>query len=194
MSATVAYTPCHVSKSSNTKKDRRSRQDLEIFILALISEGASTPYDLMASAKISPGASLPALRRLEKAGYVRKGVEGPRNRAEYASTAKGERLLEASWRELFEAAPSADKDLDTVLRISSLALLMGETKLRVVTYLTAAASARLGSAALEKPVPLPRSKDDVGAFAWMRTAAKAGRMRQEAAVLKKLAGSLRRMK
>jgi DNA-binding PadR family transcriptional regulator len=194
MSVPVAYTPCHVSKNPNTKKDKRSRQDLEVFILALVRRGTATPYDLMASAKVSPGASVPALARLEAAGCVRKGKAGARNRVEYMTTAKGERLLEASWRELLEASPGADKEMDTVLRISSLALLMGETKLRVVSYLTTAASARLERASHEKSVPLPQPKDDIGTFAWMRTAANAGRMRQEAAVLKKLAASLRSMK
>lgn len=194
MAETVAYTRWQVPTKANTQKDRRSRKDLEIFILALLREGIATPYGLMASAKVSPGASLPALTRLEAAGCVRKGEEGPRNRVEYVATPKGERLLEASWRELLEAPPDADRDLDSVLRISSLALLMGETKSRVVRYLTTAAASRLARAADEKAVSLPQTKTDLNTILWMRTAAKAGRMRQEAAVLKKLAGSLRRMK
>jgi len=190
-----AYTRCDVPKKTTTKKDRRSRQDLEIFILALVSEGvASTPYDLMASAKISPGASIPALGRLETSGYVRKGDEGPRRRAQYVSTAKGELLLQTSWRELFSEPPQADQDLDAILRISSLALLMGEEKLSVVAYLTAAARERLTRIAEETKSVMPQATTKLDFFLWMRGHAKLARMRNEASTLKRLASSLRRVK
>ena len=58
----------------------------------------------MRSAEISPGGSIPALGRLESAGYVRKGAGGARNRQEYETTRKGLAFLEKSWREIFRAS------------------------------------------------------------------------------------------
>ncbi len=46
-----------MAKQPKSRDDRRSRKDLELFILALVRDGLSTPYDLMA-ARISPGASI----------------------------------------------------------------------------------------------------------------------------------------
>src|SRR5438309_1636371 len=64
----------HMSKTSKTA-DKRGRADLELFLLALLSRGIATPYDLQAAAGLSPGASIPALGRLEAAGYVVKGEQ-----------------------------------------------------------------------------------------------------------------------
>jgi DNA-binding PadR family transcriptional regulator len=182
-----------MAKRPNPQDDKRSRKDLELFILALVSDGVSTPYDLMTTANVSPGASIPALARLEAAGFVRKGAEGPRNRSEYATTSKGERFLNSSWRELFQSPPSANQELDTVLRIASLALLLGETKSNVANYLRAAATLR-ASGPSHKGVLAPDAKNLPDTFLWMRSAAQSARIRQEAAVLRKLANSLRRMK
>src|SRR5690348_6960280 len=106
--------------SKTTKpRDKRSRMDLELLVLALASRGLATPYDLKTSASISPGASIPVLNRLETGGYVRKGVGGPRNRQEYVITAKGNALLENSWRKLFQAPPGTD--IEAILRTAALA-------------------------------------------------------------------------
>jgi hypothetical protein len=44
--------------------DRRSRPDLELFVLALIARGVNTPYLLSQEASLSPGVTLPVLDRL----------------------------------------------------------------------------------------------------------------------------------
>ncbi|MGC2742285.1 MAG: PadR family transcriptional regulator [Candidatus Angelobacter sp.] len=183
-----------MAKRPNPQDDKRSRKDLELFILALVNDGVSTPYDLMTTANVSPGASIPALARLEAAGLVRKGAEGPRNRTEYATTSKGERFLNNSWRELFQSPPSANQELDAVLRIATLGLVMGETKSSVANYLRTAATLRASSPSQHKGVLGPDAKKLADTFLWMRSAAQAARTRQEAAVLRKLANSLRRMK
>ena len=43
--------------------DKRRRNDLDLFLLALIEGGISTPYDLQKSAGLSPGATIPVLQR-----------------------------------------------------------------------------------------------------------------------------------
>ena len=180
-------------KKPNLQNDRRSRKDLEAFLLGLITQGLKTPYDFMISAGISPGASIPALTRLEDGGYIRKGDEGPRNRTEYIITANGERFLSNSCREMFKLPPTSDRDLETVLRISALALMLGQPQSSVATYLKTAAQLRRASASTARPTN-PKRKDLSETFSWMRMMARSERMRQEAALLQKLATSVKRMK
>lgn len=179
-----------MAKRSTFRDDRRSRKDLEAFLLALIARGLKTPYDFMVSAGISPGASIPALSRLESAGYVRKREVGARNRQEYEATGKGQAFLEKSWREIFQAPPAGD--LDTVLRTASLALLMAEPKRSVAAFLSRAATLRTaGPTARPGAVP---AHDPAGVFLWMRQTASAGRAKSEAATLRRLASTIRRLK
>ena len=186
----VAYTRRNVSKTSKPN-DKRARMDLELFVLALASRGVATPYDLKVSASISPGASIPVLNRLESRGYVRKGEGGPRNRQEYAITAKGNTWLENSWRRLLQDAPSSD--LDVVLRISGLALILGEPKRSVADYLVRASKA--GKVEKEsKPAPPTPGVAPVDVFLWMKQVAAAERSQSEAAILRKLAAAVRRLK
>jgi DNA-binding PadR family transcriptional regulator len=179
-----------MAKKPSAGDDRRSRKDLESFLLALIARGLKTPYDFMRSAEISLGGSIPALGRLESAGYVRKGAGGARNRQEYETTRKGLAFLEKSWREIFQAP--ATGDLDTVIRIASLALLMSEPKRSVAAYLGRAAALRKARQAA-RPGAVP-TDDPVGVFLWMREVAAVGRAKSEAATLRHLASAVRRLR
>ena len=67
-------------------RDKRRRTDLDLFILALIDGGVSTPYELQKTAGLSQGATVPALQRLLKAGLVRQGKPGARGRSDYNVT------------------------------------------------------------------------------------------------------------
>lgn len=178
-----------MANKPKARDDRRSRKDLEAFLLGLMTRGLKTPYDFMMSAGISPGASIPALGRLESAGYVRKGEGGARNRQEYQTTGKGLAFLENSWREIFQAP--ATGDLDTILRTASLALLMSEPKRSVAAYLGRAATLRkAGQSVRQKVVP---THDPAGVFLWMRQVAAVGRAKNEAAILRRLASTIRRL-
>lgn len=179
-----------MANKPSSQDDRRSRKDLEAFLLALITRGLKTPYDFMTSAGISPGASIPALGRLEAAGYVRKGEGGARNRQEYEATSKGQAFLEKSWQEIFQAPPTGD--LDTVLRTASLALLMSEPKRSVAAYLSRAAAAR-NAGHTARPGAAP-THDPAGVFLWMRRVATVGRAKREAATLRQLASAVRRLR
>jgi DNA-binding PadR family transcriptional regulator len=185
----VAYTRSHMSKTSKSK-DKRSRMDLELFVLALICRGVATPYDLKVSAAISPGASIPVLGRLETAGLIRKGKEGARNRQEYLITGTGTILLENSWRQLFQGPPA---DFDAILRIASLALLMGEPKRSVAAYLSRASTLRK-TANADSPYRSDDSTTPGAVFMSMRRVAASGRAQSEAAVLRRLASVVRRPK
>jgi DNA-binding PadR family transcriptional regulator len=164
--------------------------DLELFVLALVSRGVATPYSLKAFADISIGGSVPALNRLENAGYLKKGISGARNRQEYVITRKGEAHVENSWKAVFQAPPT--RDLEVVLRTASLALLMGEPKGSVANYLSRAA----GFVKAKKPAAtLPtRDGETPGAmFVWMRRIATSERGEADARTLRQLARELGRL-
>ena len=116
-------------------RDKRNRTDLDLFLLALIDGGVSTPYELQKTAGLSQGATIPALQRLLEARLVRQGKPGVRGRADYKVTAAGRKALKAGWLPLIEAGPSGDIDSD--LRVALLAIL-GEA---VITGLLPGSSA-----------------------------------------------------
>ena len=101
-------------------RDKRRRTDLDLFVLALIDGGVSTPYELQKAAGLSQGATIPALQRLLEARLVRQGRPGPRGRTDYKVTAAGRKTAKAGWLPLVEAGPSGDIDSD--LRVALLAI------------------------------------------------------------------------
>jgi DNA-binding PadR family transcriptional regulator len=101
-------------------RDKRRRTDLDLFVLALIDGGVSTPYELQKAAGLSQGATIPALQRLLKARLVRQGKPGARGRIDYKVSAAGKKLLRDGWLPLIEAGPSGDLDSD--LRVALLAI------------------------------------------------------------------------
>jgi DNA-binding PadR family transcriptional regulator len=101
-------------------RDKRRRTDLDLFILALIDSGVSTPYEFQKAAGLSQGATIPALQRLLEARLVRQGRPGARGRTDYKVSAAGKRLLQDGWLPLIAAGPSGDLDSD--LRVALLAI------------------------------------------------------------------------
>src|ERR1019366_7723728 len=101
-------------------RDHRRRTDLDLFVLALIDGGVSTPYQLQKEAGLSQGATIPAVKRLLEARFVRQGKPGARGRTDYKVSAAGKRLLRDAWLPLVEAGPSGDLDSD--LRVALLAI------------------------------------------------------------------------
>ena len=101
-------------------RDKRRRTDLDLFVLALIDGGVSTPYELQKAAGLSQGATIPALQRLLVVRFVRQGKPGARGRIDYKVSAAGKKLLRDGWLPLIEAGPSGDLDSD--LRVALLAI------------------------------------------------------------------------
>lgn len=128
--------------------DRRRRTDLDLFVLALIESGISTPYQLQKAASFSQGATIPALQRLLGAGLVAQGKPGLRRRTEYKITAHGKRTLGAGWRVLIEDGPTSDLDAD--LRIALLALWVGRNPLLAREFLQRSAERRMETIGLEE--------------------------------------------
>jgi|GEM_PF-2138770 len=120
--------------------DKRRRTDLDLFILALIDEGVSTPYELQKAASLSQGATIPALQRLLEARLVRQRKPGARGRTGYHVSAAGKKTLKDGWRSLIKAGPSGDSDSD--LRVALLAFLGAGDSLLAAGFLRSAAEVK----------------------------------------------------
>lgn len=103
--------------------DKRRKSDLDLFVLALINGGVSTPYTLQKEAGLSSGATIPAIQRLSQGGLIRQGKAGLRGRTESQITAAGRKQLKSGWRVLIDEGPSGDLDSD--LRVALLAISEG---------------------------------------------------------------------
>ena len=84
--------------------DRRVREDLDLFLLALISQGIDTPYRMQSLAGISQGTSLQAMKRLLKQDLIRSSTEGSRGRKTWSLTRAGRSRLQRAHR------PRSSKD------------------------------------------------------------------------------------
>jgi DNA-binding PadR family transcriptional regulator len=175
--------------------DKRSKLDLELFVLALVQRGINTPYDLFATVGLWPGATIPVLERLQKAGHVRRGKPGVRGRTEYEVTVSGNQHLRLGWRPLLEAFLPVD--IEAIVRVAIVAVLSGAGKEEVVAYLERAAamqgkkSRRLKREAKVTEAALSPT-GDADLYQWMRTAHMAVRLSAEAKVLRQFAAALRR--
>ena len=134
-------------------RDKRRRNDLDLFVLALIDSGISTPYELQKTAGLSQGATIPALQRLLEARLVRQGKPGPRGRTAYQVIATGKRLLKNGWVALIEEGPSGDVDSD--LRVALLALLGGSDRRLAADFLRQSADKKLESMDAVEPINNP---------------------------------------
>ena len=114
-------------------RDKRRRSDLDLFVLALIESGLVTPYDFQIGAGLSPGATIPALRRLVAGRWASPAKPGPRGRTKHRITAAGRRHLQSSWRQLIDEGASGDVDAD--LRVALLALFVGGDRRLAVEFL-----------------------------------------------------------
>lgn len=126
-------------------RDKRRRSDLDLFVLALIEIGLGTPYELQVGAGLSPGATIPALRRLVESRWASQEKPGPRRRTEHTVTAVGRRHLQGSWRQLIEEGPSGDIDAD--LRVALLAHFVGGERRIAAEFLRASAKKKRASLA-----------------------------------------------
>jgi DNA-binding PadR family transcriptional regulator len=138
-------------------RDKRRRTDLDLFVLALVDSGVSTPYELQRSAGLSQGATVPVLRRLVDRGFLLAGKAGPRGRTVHRLTASGRQLLTDGWKELIADGPSCDLDAD--LRVALIALFVGGERKVAVDFLRRSAARKqetlVTALEVESPVTLP---------------------------------------
>jgi DNA-binding PadR family transcriptional regulator len=172
-------------------RDKRRRTDLDLFVLALIDSGVSTPYELQKAAGLSQGATIPALHRLLDARLVRQGKPGARGRTDHQVTAAGKKLLKGGWLALIEEGPSGEVDSD--LRVALLALLGGGDRRLAADFLRQSADRKMESVAAVEPIgnpsklaPLPRWYSD------LRSSTAKALLTAEAAAIRAMADALPR--
>jgi len=171
--------------------DKRRRTDLDLFVLALIDGGVSTPYELQKLAGLSQGATIPALQRLLEARLVRQGKPGARGRTDYKVTAAGRKTLKAGWLPLVDAGPTGDIDAD--LRVALLTIWgSGDTRL-AAEFLRKSADRKKALQATAEPTA---ETDTVPPLArWyveMRAGAAKALLTAECSVIRAMADSLPR--
>jgi DNA-binding PadR family transcriptional regulator len=86
---------------------KKASTSLEVFLLALIDSGVETAYAMRERAALSVGATLPALRRLEKEGLVVRAKQGSRKRQAISLSAAGRRALTGDTESILRAAALA---------------------------------------------------------------------------------------
>jgi DNA-binding PadR family transcriptional regulator len=172
-------------------RDKRRRTDLDLFILALIDGGVSTPYELQKAAGLSQGATIPALQRLLEARLVRQGRPGARGRTDYKVSAAGKKLLRDGWLPLIEAGPSGDIDSD--LRVALLAILGGRDSRVAVDFLRESAYKKMEVQAAAEPTSNPGEVAPLARwYCGMRSAAAKALLTAECSVIRAMADSLPR--
>jgi DNA-binding PadR family transcriptional regulator len=142
------------------KRDKRQRSDLRAFVIALLLEGVSTPYELHSLAGLSPGATIPILQNLVEDGHVKAGRPGSRGRVVYVATRKGKKWLEGIWPSLLQAGPSGDLESD--LRVFLIAERVGKDGKQAEAFLRSALACRRESLA-----QLQRKIGQEGSEAWL---------------------------
>ena len=116
---------------NNSESRRRKLEDirpLDMFLLGLVRGGLKTPYDWQARARVSLGASLPAVRRLLDRDLIKKRVRGPRGRHEFSLTPLGDDELNNLKFYVEDALDRKIGDLETVLRLACLATVIGKNE------------------------------------------------------------------
>jgi DNA-binding PadR family transcriptional regulator len=161
---------------------------LDVFILSLFDRGLETAYDLQRQADVSLGSSVPALRRLEKAGLAKRTAQAgssKRLRYKFELTAAGRKLARAAWISLLKDQPPSD--FDSILRLMDVARHYQAKDADVVAFLDAASSER------RSPTKSRRTRfqtrDSLGIMA-TREAWDTSRLKAEAKFLAELAKSL----
>jgi DNA-binding PadR family transcriptional regulator len=124
-------------------RDKRRRNDLDLFVLALIESGVSTPYELKTAAGLSPGATIPVLTRLIKARFILQEKPGPHGRTNHRITAEGRKYLKTGWQTLIDDGSTGDLDAD--LRVALLALWVGSDRPMAADFLRESAAHKLES-------------------------------------------------
>jgi DNA-binding PadR family transcriptional regulator len=117
---------------------------LDLFILSLLDRGLQSPYDLLCQGGLSLGSTIPALRRLEKAGLVKKNASvgsSRRPRHGYQLSAPGRKLARSGWIPLLKDQPPTD--LDAVLRLADLASYYGAKVADIASLFQRAAQDRV---------------------------------------------------
>ena len=168
--------------------------DLDLFVLALVQRGCTTPYDFKSQAGISVGSSAPVLARLEKSGYVMGSDPGVRDRRQFSITKAGTKTLDSGWRRLLTSRPT---DPDATLRITYMAWALGRPG-ELTDFIDSASTTLKNVAAtrLAEATQLQPTADNLGgqAFRWLKASFEAARLAAQSQALKELGKQIKKQK
>jgi DNA-binding PadR family transcriptional regulator len=111
---------------------------LELFILVLVHKGINMPYEIQVRAALSVGSTLPAFRRLLAQGLVEEAEPGPKGQRYFALTPAGKKELKNAKSHFDRLKRGPAGDLESTLRLASLAFVSGNHKLASEVLLRAA--------------------------------------------------------
>jgi DNA-binding PadR family transcriptional regulator len=179
-------------RSKEPNQGASSPSVLDLFILSMVDRGLQTSYALQRDGGLSVGSSIPALRRLEEAGRVKRTkvtAASKRPRHGYQLSAPGRKLASSGWVPLLKDRPPTD--LDAALRLADLANHYGAKVVDIASLFHRAAKDRV---VMSKQASAATVKDGVASLLYVSTKNDwdASRLTAEAKFLTGLAKSLTR--
>jgi DNA-binding PadR family transcriptional regulator len=117
---------------------------LDLFILSLLDRGLQTSYDLQRQGGLSLGSTVPALKRLESAGLIKKKEAvgaSKRPRHNYQLSAAGRTRAQNGWKTYLNTLNPMD--LDAVLRVVDMARYYNAKTAEIADFLRVAVSERI---------------------------------------------------
>lgn len=163
---------------------------LGLFILSCFDRGLETPYDLQRRAGLSLGATTPALKRLLKAGLLKKTearTATKRPRHEYELTASGCEQAKTGWKAYIgDSAPP--NDVDSFMRVYDMAMYYKAGATVLKSYLQRAADSRVHAAEVLKVENRRGSASGEFPYVGIRSRFELARLESEAEVIHKLIG------
>ena len=161
---------------------------LDLVLLGLIASGIDTPYRFRERAKLSLGATLPALKRLEAAGFVERKAKGARNKQQYTSTRAGRNHLRSQLKVVIDQLADQPNDCESILRTVGLAASARNTN-GATSFLRSAAQDRERRATLLRNSIVPGT-DLPGRYAQWLSLVQSARLQAEAEELAEIASEL----
>jgi DNA-binding MarR family transcriptional regulator len=158
---------------------------MDFFLMALVDRADLTSlYALQQKANLQPGSLRAVLQRLEGFKLIERAESASRRRRDLSLTALGTSFLNDHWRDFMMDYP----DAESVIRVASVALLMGDASCAADYLLNQ--SLRLRQAGKEKEMEAERlfvkRQDPVSSHAWMRALTEAQRREGESDAFSKL--------
>jgi DNA-binding PadR family transcriptional regulator len=166
---------------------------LDLFVLSMLDRGCETPYDLQRQAGLSLGGTVPALRRLAKAGLLTlvdgdTGTKRPRHH--YRLTASGKDKARKGWKERLSGA-KIPADLDSILRLVDLAAHYRAPKKQIVTFLKQASQSRQRLVDEANLALAHRGRTAASSYVALRLSLDIERFAAEASVLARIAAGFK---
>jgi DNA-binding MarR family transcriptional regulator len=108
-----------------TIKTSEIAEPLDIFVMAAVFRGGlNTLYAFQRAAGVEPGSISHIIRRLEKGGFLARSEGAKRGKRAMKLTEAGEKFLVEEWKKSMDA----HREIESVLRSATVALLMGDIR------------------------------------------------------------------